>query len=216
MFGAAALHQLVSEVAHGLDKLTPQCMVGYAVQSLQLTLVTNRPHHGHTLSIFEVAQERLFDFPGTLINSARLLFGETVLQVLRGSDFAAVLVLNFEGDVSEHPDEFGHVAVELLLILAVGEFVIGPDMLRQGSHHLQVADRTLVDATDRVVDEVGRDKQGKGEDLGVCLGVFLQAIRALGIKEEDKAVKSGIKHWLRPHPNALRAAMHCRVHFKLH
>ena len=151
-------------------------MVGYAVQSLQLTLVTNGPHHGHTLSIFEVAQERLFDFPGTLINSAGLLFGETVLQVLRGSDFAAVLVLNFEGDVSEHPDEFGHVAVELLLILAVGEFVIGPDMLRQGSHHLQVADRTLVDATDRVVDEVGRDKQGKGEDLGVCLGVFLQAI----------------------------------------
>lgn len=144
-----------------------------------------------------------------------MLVGETVFEILGGSDSAAVLVLNFEGDVSEHPDEFGHVPIEFFLVLAVTELFVGADVLRQSGHHFQIADGPLVDAPHRVVNEVRGDEQREGEDLGVCLGVFLQTIRALGVEEEDEAVEGGVEDGFGPHPDALRAALHCRVHSKL-
>lgn len=56
LLGIAALDQLISEVAHSLNEFLPECVVGDVVESLQLALVPDRPHHGDALSLCEVTE----------------------------------------------------------------------------------------------------------------------------------------------------------------
>jgi hypothetical protein len=57
------------------------------VESLQLVLIPYWADEGDALSVFEVVEKGLLDFPGVLVDSSGLLVIEAVLQVLCGTDF---------------------------------------------------------------------------------------------------------------------------------
>lgn len=105
--------------------------------------------------------------------------------------------------------------MQTLLIVPLAEPAISLDGLAEGGHHFQVAEGALVDRPHRVVHEVGRDKQGKREYFRVIFCVFLQAVSALSVKEEDVVVLCGVEGGFRPHPDTLRAAGDRRVHLEL-
>lgn len=96
--------------------------------------------------------------------------------------------------------------MQTLLIVPLAEPAISLDGLAQGSHHFQIAERSLINRSNRVIHEVRRDKQRKREYFSVIIGVFLQAISALSVQKEDVVILGSVEGGFRPHPDALRAA----------
>lgn len=202
--GGRSAQYLVPQLVDPLDELFPQRMVGNTVESLQVALVSDWPHQSEAFPVLKIVDDGLLDLFGILV-SGRFV-GETVLEVLSGSDLAPLLVFNLQREVSQHPHEPGHVAVQVLLVLSLAEGGVRPDLLGKGSDHLQLTDGAFVDGADGIVDKVGGYQQSQREYLGIVLDVLFQTVNALGIQEEDVAVLSSVEARLRPHPNSLGAA----------
>ena len=131
------------------DELFADSVIRYTVQFLQLVFVAYRPHQGDALPVFEIVHYGLLDLPGILIHLFIMgLIRKAVLEVLRRTYLPPFLVLYLQSEVPQHPQEFGHVPVQVLLVIPVAEFLIGFDLFAQGCDHFYFAEGALVDGAD--------------------------------------------------------------------
>lgn len=130
-------------------------MIGYVVHFLELALIPDRPHQRDALPVLEKVQNRSLDLAGVL-TAVLPIAGvvQTILQILRRTDFSTPFVLDLEREIAKHPQKFRHVPMQTLLVVPFAQFSISSDGLTQSSDHFQLAEGSFVDGAHRVVNEI--------------------------------------------------------------
>lgn len=152
------------------------------VEVLEIFFLVGGPDQGDTISVLVVLDEGSADFLGRLVHlDLAILFEQNILQVLLRGEFLAVLVGYFKGEVTQYPQELGHVPEQVLLIVMQVAVLLQNDIFGQLSHHVELGDGLLVDVAHTVEDQVGTDQVGEGEDLGVVGAVPVERGHAFRI-----------------------------------
>mmetsp|Transcript_5754 Transcript_5754/g.20299 ORF Transcript_5754/g.20299 Transcript_5754/m.20299 type:complete len:306 (-) Transcript_5754:348-1265(-) len=180
---------LPSEKLDLLDKLRTEVRPLGLVELLQLALVLDGSLQRHAVSVREEGKQHTtnavlhFDPLRESLHRSQGAF-----KVLLRGEGVAVLVHQQEREVTYHPQEVREEVGKLRagLRLTAGFSVrLGSDVLRQLDNEREVVERRLVDGSDGVVDEVGRQQQGERKDLRIMVGIGVKRSDAFGIDYEQ-------------------------------
>ena len=93
-------------------------MISKCVEPMKVTFLHSRPHQSQTVSIFIVFGERSTNFSSILVHpNLGILLKKNILEILCRGKRLAILVSNLEGEIAKNPQEFGHVSVQIFLII---------------------------------------------------------------------------------------------------
>ncbi len=113
-----------------------------------------------------------------------------------------MFVAELKSEVSEQPQELGHVLVQVFLVLSWRDIVGDENIFAENADEVQLLDGTLDDWTDGVENEVSGDETAESEEFDVGLGLFWEGLGALSVEEKQVTLVLVAVERPGPHPNA--------------
>lgn len=81
-FRTSLFHDLFSQDVDSFDKLLPQGVLWNIIETMEISLFTDRPHHQHTISLLKIRHQGSSNFLSTLIRPNQcVLIHEAVFQI---------------------------------------------------------------------------------------------------------------------------------------
>ena len=136
------------------------------------------------MALLEVGLDELADVV-LLRDVVGVAFGlaQRELELLRGRDGAALLILQLKRKVAQHPVEGGEGLVEELLVQR-GVGVAQLYVLGEVQDEVEALERRLVDGARRVVDEDAGQQQRQREGPVVVVAVLFRRAQPLGVHHD--------------------------------